>query len=1048
MRNNNYPDNLEIVANQKIKEKKYWLEKLSGEWTKTSFPSTCKRIKKQVHPAALLPWTFSFSTELFNGLMKLSAGMDVKLYMALAAGLAVLVNKYTGSSDIIVGSPIYKQDLSSKFVNTVLVLRNQLRHHETFKELLLQVRQTIIKANDNCNYPVTVLAKQLGMPYREKDDFPLFDIVILLENIHEKTYIQHINCNIRFFFKRSGEGIEGVLEYNPLLYDRWFIEKMIHHFMQVFQCVLVNLDVEIPGIEIMSGDEKKHILEDFNQTASPYPKDKTIHELFREQASKTPDSVSVVGREIRTGEVLQLTYGELNQKSGQLAEVLRERGVLTDDIVAIMLERSLEMIIGILGILKAGGAYLPIDPGYPDERKQYMLADSGAGMLLTNLPEGRLLHHSSLITHHPGNLAYVIYTSGTGGRPKAILTTHVNVVRVVRDTDYIAFQPGDRVLQLSDYAFDGSVFDIFGALLNGCTLVMVRREDILEIGTLCRLIERERISVFFVTTALFNIIVDVGLESLGGIRKVLFGGERVSVNHAVKALAYLGRNRILHMYGPTETTVYATSYPIDAIDKNRITIPIGAPISNTWIYILDNRFTLVPIGVTGEIYIGGPGVCRGYMNNPELTYEKFLRGSRGQFFQKEPPGRRRQKRYRTGDLGRWLNDGNIEFISRVDHQVKVRGYRIELGEIESRLANYVGIKECTVSAVEDEKGSRYLCAYIVGDEKIEIPGLREYLSQFLPGFMVPGYFVRMERLPLGKTGKIDRSSLPDPRMSPGESYVPPRDELEEKLVEIWCGVLGDVKTIGIDDDFFELGGHSLKATLLAAQVHRRLHVKVPLEVIFKNPTIRELARYTGQSAKAEFAWIAPVEQKEYYPLSAGQRRLYIMRHMGVDDVSYNQFMALVLAGNVQKEKLQRTFRELIRRHESLRTSFEIVEDEPVQRIHPEENCKFQVTNFKLKHIENFLRPFDLSRAPLLRVGLMGAGRGEHILMLDMHHIISDGTSLEIFAREFTVLYSGKELPGLRIQYKDFVRWQDGPAAAAAAVCRGNTALESSRQFRP
>ncbi|NIM14692.1 MAG: hypothetical protein GTO45_21925 [Candidatus Aminicenantes bacterium] len=385
--------------------------------------------------------------------------------------------------------------------------------------------------------------------------------------------------------------------------------------------------------------------------------------------------------------------------------------------------------------------------------------------------------------------------------------------------------------------------------------------------------------------------------------------------------------------------------------------------------------------------------------------------------------------YKTGDLGRWLNDGNIEFIGRVDHQVKVRGFRIELGEVESRLLNYMGIKECTVTAVEDEKGSRYLCAYIVGDEKIEISQLKDYLSQFLPGFMVPSYFVRVDKIPLGNTGKIDRSKLPDPRMSPGENYAAPRDEIEEKLVEIWSRVLGDAKTIGIDDDFFDLGGHSLKATVMAAQIHRQLHVKVPLEVVFKNPTIRELSQYTRKSSKEEFAWIAPVEQKEYYPLSAAQKRLYIMQHMGVDYVSYNQFMVIVLAGNVQKEKLQQTFRKLIRRHESLRTSFEIVEDEPVQRIHQEENYKFQITNSKLKHIENFLRPFDLSKAPLLRVGLIETGDREYILILDMHHIISDGTSLDIFAREFVALYSGKELPGLRIQYKDFAQWQNRLAAA-------------------
>jgi non-ribosomal peptide synthetase component F len=391
MRNKKHPDNLDVVANQKIKERNYWLDKLSGEWVKSTFPYSCEKVKKENLPGDDFHLeTFRFPGELFSALMTLSTRKDIKLYIILAAGLVLLVNKYntfTGGGDITMGSPIYKQDIDGEFVNTVLVLRNRIQGEMTFKELLFQVRQTIIEANGNCNYPVEVLAKQLGRPYSQEDDFPLFDIVFLLENIQDEAYIRHINCNVRFLFTREKEYIEGVLEYNPLLYDKWEIEKIIGHFTVIFQHVLFNLDLEIFSIDILPVEEKQQILEDFNATQGEYPQNKTIHELFTGQAEQTPGKIALVGsrqlavgKEERIREPIQLTYRELNVKSNQLAHLLREKGVGSDAVVGIMVEPGPEIIIGILGILKAGGAYLPIDPHYPQERSDYMLKDSNAGV--------------------------------------------------------------------------------------------------------------------------------------------------------------------------------------------------------------------------------------------------------------------------------------------------------------------------------------------------------------------------------------------------------------------------------------------------------------------------------------------------------------------------------------------------------------------------------------------------------------------------------------------------------------------------------------------
>jgi amino acid adenylation domain-containing protein len=660
------------------------------------------------------------------------------------------------------------------------------------------------------------------------------------------------------------------------------------------------------------------------------------------------------------------------------------------------------------------------------------------------------------------NPAYVIYTSGSTGKPKGTLTTHYNVTRVVKNTNYIDLKPDDRILQLSDYAFDGSVFDIYGALLNGAALIMVKREKMLEIETLGHLIKKEKISVFFVTTALFNTLVDVGLESLSRVRKILFGGERVSTGHAGKALKYLGRGRILHVYGPTETTVYATYYPIDEIHDRQVTIPIGSPISNTSIYILDACFRLTALGISGEIYIGGTGAALGYLNNPELTAEKFcLRRARGAgtllggalFEKTAPPGPPRKnfslempgsRLYRTGDLARWLPDGNIEFLGRIDYQVKIRGFRIELGEIERSLLKHNLIKETVVMDREDLNGQRYLCAYNVVEKTIDTSEIREFLGRTLPDYMIPSYFVQIHKMPLATTGKVDKKALPSPEITGREKYQPPRNQLEKKLIEIWSGVLYGTQlhsSIGLDDNFFELGGHSLKATTLTAKIHKELGIKVPLVEIFKSPTIRELSGYIKSAGayRDRYTSIETVEKKDYYPLSSAQRRLFILQRMDIDNIGYNSSLVVLLEGELDEKRFEKIFTGLISRHESLRTSFQVKDEKPVQVVHAEVEFEIEYDRSLVNCqgrgevsspirtetiIRKFIRPFNLSRAPLLRVGLIGLENNKYILIVDMHHIITDGTSHGIFIKEFTQLYAGKELLPLKLQYKDYALWQN------------------------
>ncbi|HLP57405.1 MAG TPA: amino acid adenylation domain-containing protein, partial [Candidatus Deferrimicrobium sp.] len=817
-----------------------------------------------------------------------------------------------------------------------------------------------LAAFENQEYPFENLVEKVVVN-RDTGRNPLFDVIFVLQNIENveiaipglllKPY-EYQNTiskfDLTFFAVEEGNRVVFTVEYCTALFKEETIKRFITYFNKLLLSIIAEPDQKIGVINMLPEEEIKRILYDFNDTESEYPAHKTIQELFTGQVEKVPDSIALVGAALRDQRVCPncLTYRELNEQSNRLAGLLIEKGVLPENIVGIKIERSLEMIIGILGILKSGGAYLPIALDFPRERIEYMLNDSGAKLLVTtdNNKEGEKVHleeiskppknSSYLLTflpsylHNSSSLAYIIYTSGSTGKPKGVMVEHRNVTRVVRNTNYIELNTVDRILQLSNYAFDGSIFDIFGALLNGASLVMIRQGDVLAVNRLSKIIENQGITVFFITTALFNTLVDLKIECFRRIRKVLFGGERISVEHSRKALDYLGKGRIIHVYGPTETTVYASYYFIDAITGDSITIPIGKPIANTTIYILDKNRKPVPIGVPGEIYIGGAGVSRGYLNNPELTAEKIRRDDISDRF------------YKTGDLARWLADGNIEFSGRLDHQVKIRGFRIELSEIESRLLKYPGIKEAIVLVPEEEHEGKYICAYFVCDREYEISGLSEFLSKELPDYMIPSYFVPLEKIPLTANGKIDLKVLPKPDLKAGQDYVAPRNEIEVQLVALWGEVL-NIKPglISIDSNFFQLGGHSLKAAVLASRVHKELNVLLPLAELFKTPTIRGLSEYIKGKSEDIYESIMPVEEKEYYSLSSAQKRLFVLQQMESNSVSYNIPAAFILEGEPDPQRLTDTTRKMIQRHESFRTSFIMVNNEPVQRVH--ENVEFE-----------------------------------------------------------------------------------------------------------
>ncbi|MCK4764861.1 MAG: amino acid adenylation domain-containing protein [Candidatus Aminicenantes bacterium] len=914
-------------------------------------------------------------------------------------------------------------------------------------------------------------------------------------------------------FSRQKAHIE--INYNREFFTGDAIQRLTGHLLHLFEEITRKENPLLGDLDIVTEAEKRRILFDFNDTVTGYPREETLPRLFEEQVEKAPGKVALVGvssgdGSSSTGRRVSLTYRRLNRESDRLARVLVEKGVRTGDIVAFMAERSIEMIVGILSILKAGAAYLPIEIDFPPERIRCMLVDSSTKLLLAapglsaqveklkssevetvffNTPveiEAEGFHVSSAVA--PGssaNLAYVIYTSGTSGKPKGVLTRHYNVVRVVKDTNYIEIKSADRLLQLSNYAFDGSVFDIYGALLNGAALVLIDRPRAAAVDRLASLIKREKVTVFFVTTALFNVLVDLQLDCFANVGKVLFGGERVSVEHARKALEYMGKDRIIHVYGPTETTVYATYYVINSIAGSAVTIPIGKPIANTSLYILDKSLKPVPLGVSGEIYIGGDGNARGYLNSPGLTAEKFVR-----FDSSYSPGRQspvtlhrtgegaahpaserqtgqssaitgRQAPvtlYRTGDLARWLPEGEIEFLGRIDHQVKIRGFRIELGEIEARLLEHEKIKEAVVldKILNKEK---YLCAYIVAHSsgtEVQIAELREVLSRVLPDYMIPTYFVFLDRIPLTPNGKVDRKLLPEPEILRKREYTAPGSEIEEKLAVLWSQVLNIAAEIGIDDNFFELGGHSLKGTILIARVHKEFNVKLELAEIFDYPTIREAGRYIKEAVKMKYVSIEKAEKKSYYVLSFNQERLWFIHRRDPRSTAFNMPGVVDLPHPVDCPALRKAVEDIIQRHESLRTEFKMIDDKPVQFIMAGIKSPFREVD--ISHLgeaerngewerifkKETGRVFSLEKAPLFHTLSVKLAADNYKLIYAMHHIISDGWSMEIFKKELIYLYesyrSGKpgRLEPLSLHYKDFAQWQVRRAAGGA---------ESEESFR-
>lgn len=1023
----------------------YWRNKLSGELVEPGLLGDYARSGRYVNTGHKI----SFENQLTETLSRISKNNNLLLNVILLSVFKVLIYRYTGQDDIIISSAVLKK--SCQGYNKYIALRDVLSPGMTFRELLTVVKETAADGYKYQYYPIRKLIKLLKL----ENPKSLFKFIFLLDNIHGKDFLEDIINNgendIVFSTSLNQGRLEGEITYNAVLFKEETIQRFSQCFFRILGQVLSDAGIKLSDIDIITVEEKKTLLIDFNNSRTDYPRDKVLHRLFEESAEQKSSDIALVEiNDLEKGPLRRVTYEELNESADRLAGRLGDMGVGPGSIVGLMCVHSTELVLGMLGILKAGGVYLPIDPGYPAERMVYMLKDSNANHLLTqrNLVgrcrdtgfEGEIVeinyeNFRAGIENKPersfpggtpksGDPAYIIYTSGSTGRPKGVLVDHKNIIRLFKGATFIDFSREDRLLPTGAVAFDISTFEIWGPLLNGAGLYLYSADDygLLDPGKLGTILSENKITILHLIPQVFNRMASQQIEMFAGLKYLLVGGDIVRPTFVNTVRARYKDLKMLQMYGPTENTTFTTYLPIEkTYDDN---IPIGKPICNSTVYILDRWGNVQPIGAVGELCAGGDGIASGYVNAPGLTAEKFVPNP-------FVPG---ERLYKTGDLARWLPDGNIEFAGRIDTQVKIRGFRIELAEIETQLLKKENIREAVVIAKNHNAGGEYiedrhLCAYIVPGNKITVSELREYLSEVLPDYMLPSYFVFLENLPLTPNGKLDRNALPEPEVETGDEYIAPRNELEEKMAGMWSEVLRIKKDIiGISSNFFELGGNSLSATLLVGRLHQEMNVKLPVGEVFRAPRIMELARYIKELSRDTYTSIEPAEKKKYYLMSSAQKRLYTLRQMDADSTAYNMPIILILEGIPEQGRLKDTFEKLIKRHESFRTSFDIIDKQMVQIIH--ENVEFEIEYYEsdwekeIEIVKAFERPFDLSRAPLLRAGLIKNGEERHILMIDTHHIAADGFSLGIVEQDFILFYSGEEPPALTLVYKDYSEWQN------------------------
>jgi amino acid adenylation domain-containing protein len=1046
----------------------YWKEQLAGAPALLNLPTDYARPRLPNYQGHRLP--VALPVDLTKALKDLSRRENVTLFMLLLAAWQLLLSRYSGQPDVVVGTPTANrtraevEPLIGFFVNN-LALRLNVNGQETFRQLLKKARESCFGAYAHQDIPFELVLETI-QPERSTSYSPLFQTMFQLQGAAvENLRLPGLQCSrmnvdtgtakfdLMLSLDNKEDNLSGWLEYNSDIFKQETAARLLNHLETLLTGIVKDPEQKVSTYPLLSQAEEQQLVHGWNDTLTAFPREQCIHQLFEAQVNRTPEAVALVHNEAR------LSYRELNERANQLANYLRADGVGPESLVGIHIERSIEMVVALLGVLKAGAAYLPLDPGFPISRLQFMLADAGIKTLLStsDLAKGLPAIHEGTIfldsdwpvisessAQDPGplaspeNLAYVIYTSGSTGTPKGVQITHVSLTNFLLSMqDELKLSADDVLAAVTTLSFDIAGLELYVPLITGARLVVLDRKIATDGPALAEELQRIQATVMQATPATWRLLVESGWDGDAGLQ-ILCGGESLGAELAEQLKARSGR--LWNVYGPTETTIWSTIYPIETLNG---VVLIGKPIWNTQTYILDRQQRLVPAGVTGELYIGGTGLARGYLGRPELTAEKFIPDPFG-----AEPGARL---YRTGDLARHREGGELECLGRVDNQVKVRGFRIELGEIEAALLANAAVSEAVVVAQDDGSGEKRLVAYLVPyeSEQLDIAEFRSRLKDRLPDYMVPAWYVLLEKLPLTPNGKVDRKSLPAPETGRSglTNFVAPRSHVEEILAGLWMQTL-NVDQVGIDDNFFDLGGHSLLATRLLSRVRRSLDVELRLDQLFSAPTIAGMAKEVEAAQQAvgklQAPPIVPVERSEALLLSYPQLRLWFLDQLEPGTTAYNIRMAVRLTGPLNLNAFEQSLTEIIRRHEPLRTNFVAIEGEPRQMIADPPQV-FGATIIDLTHLRESEReaeakrlanieaqtPFDLSKDLMLRACLIRLNREEEesLLVVTTHHIAGDGWSMGLLFDELSVLYRsfarGEEspLPELPIQYADFAVWQ-------------------------
>ena len=1009
------------------------------------------------------------STELTAALTDLARRQRLTLNTLVQGAWALLLSRYSGEAEVTFGVTVAGRPASlagfekmvGLFINT-LPLRVRVLEDTELLNWLRQLQEQQIRLREFEYSSLPEVQKQSGTGRQL-----LFESLLVFENypidavlqenggslrIGNVEVLEKTNYPLNLLVRPGTSELSLQIVYDPGRCDGAVIKRMMGHLRNVLESFAATPEQSLASMSLLTVAEEQQVLHEWNSTATARS-ETSLQQMFEEQVERTPSAIAL------TFAGQHLNYRDLNRRANQLAHYLRCLGVGADQPVGIMMERSIELVVGLLGILKAGGAYVPFDPSYPEKRLAFMVQDAQVKVLLTqshlaakaNIQAANVICLDAILDQlaredetnpsvcvAPDNLAYVIYTSGSTGQPKGAMNTQSAICnRLLWAQSVYQLTKSDCVLQKTPFSFDVSVWEFFLPLITGARLVLAKPGGHRDSEYLVELIRKEKVTILHFVPSMLQVFLETdAIESCSSVRQVVCSGEALPFELQQRFFERMSTD-LQNLYGPTEAAVDVTFWAC-LRDGDQKIVPIGKPIANTQMYVLDRRLRVAPVGVSGELYIGGEGLARGYLSRPSLTAEKFV---------PHPFSEREGERlYRTGDVARWLSDGNIEYLGRVDEQVKIRGFRIELGEIEAMLCQHPALREAVVVVRDTVAQQKQLVAYVVAHENqfAATAELREHLKALLPEYMIPQVFVRLEQIPLTPNGKVDRRALPVPEISvEREAIAAAATPVEEVLVGIWSEVLG--VAVGVEDDFFELGGHSLLATQVVSRARGAFGVEIALQELFESPTVKGLATVVERELARGETMPAPplrrVERAGELPLSFAQQRLWFIDQLEPDGALYNSPFAATLLGQLNVDAFEQTLNEILRRHEILRTTFEFVDGQPVQVVHPAERLELPVIDLSYVSAERreeeamrfardeAVQPFDLSQGPLLRVKLLRLDENKHIVLLTMHHIVTDEWSMGVFVNEVATLYTAfarsepSPLPELPIQYADFAVWQ-------------------------